>query len=188
MGLFSSLFGGNKGSGPRSGGLIKLGDEYYIGELARLESQLLRNDDFYGSWLDDERAILKNDTRFAIPNVILGLIYMVGVHVNVDIDKAESYFHESIKLGSPFAYKYLSVIENGRGNKQKGSEYMEKAVSLGDPEAMVMLGYYYVYEITLEGGQPDYKRARNLFQKAAQMQYVITKLKQIRSWMLQCQN
>jgi TPR repeat protein len=65
---------------------------------------------------------------------------------------------------------------------------MEKAVSLGDPEAMVMLGYYYVYEITLEGGQPDYKRARNLFQKAAQMQYVITKLKQIRSRMLQCQN
>jgi len=148
---------------------MKLGDEYYLEELARIENQLRRNDDFYGAWLDDEREKLIIDTRFAIPNVILGLIYMVGINVSIDIEKAENYFYESIKLGSPFAYKYLSVIENGRGNKERANEYIEKAVSLGDPEAMVMLGFYYVHEIKLEGGQPDYKRARNLFQKAARM-------------------
>ncbi len=156
-------------NGQPTGGLIKLGDEYYIEKLARLENQLRHNDDFYGHWLDTERAELLADTRFAIPNVILGLIYMNGIHVDSDIEKAERYFTASIKLGSPFGYKYLGAIESRQGNRAKGNEYIEKAVSLGDPEAMVMLGFYYVHEITLEGGQPDYKRARGLFKKAARM-------------------
>lgn len=169
MGLFGSLFGKKRDAGQRTGGQIKLGDDYYIEDLARIENQLRSNDDFYGDWLDDKRAALVADARFAIPNVILGLIYLRGIHVAADIDKANNYFLESIRLGSPLSYKYLSVIENMQGNKEKAKEYMDKAVSLGDAEAMVMLGFYYLHEITLEGGHSDYTRARDLFQKAAKM-------------------
>lgn len=169
MGLFGSLFGKKSDTERRAGGVIKLGDNYYYEDLARIENQLRSNSDFYGDWLDDKRVGLIADARFSIPNVILGLIYLNGIHVAVDIDKAKGYFHEAIRLGSPFSYKYLSVIENIQGNAEKAKEYMDKAVSLGDAEAMVMLGFYYLHEITLEGGQSDYKRARDLFQKAAKM-------------------
>ncbi len=157
MGIFSNLFGGSS-------------EENYVQQLAIIENQIKNNDDFYGHWLESSRAKLIADSGLAIPNVILGLIYMNGIHVAEDYNKAESYFKRSIELGVPFAYKYLWVIEIKRGNKEKGEEYMEKGVSAGDPEAMVMLGFYYVHEITIhEGGQPDYKRARSLFEKAARM-------------------
>lgn len=144
-------------------------DQQYIPKLALLERQLMDGDDFYGHWLEAERNRILADTKFAIPNIILGLIYQTGIHVPKDVDKAESFFLSSIKLGCPLAYKYLAAIENGRGNKERGMKYIEKGISLGDSDAMAMLGLYYVYEITLEGGKPDYKRARKLFKKAANM-------------------
>jgi len=156
-------------SSSRKGGRLSNKDEHYLMQLAKIESQLRHKDDFYGSWMDREREELIRDADHALPNVILGLIYLAGIHVNADPDKAKQYFLKSIKLGSPFAYKYLAVIENGSGNSEQGSLYMEKAISLGDPEAMMMLAVYLQYEIVSEGKPPNLKRARELYTMAAKM-------------------
>lgn len=158
--------GNHDGTG---GGLLATKDDYYIGRLASIENQLKNGDDFYGAWLDNERESLLRDVAHPLPNVILGLIYMVGINTNIDADKAEKFFKKSIELDSPFAHKYLAVLENGRGNRARGTEHMEKAIQLGDSEAMQMLGVYYVHEITLEGKEPDFKRARELFSMAAKL-------------------
>ena len=151
------------------GWLSKESEEDYIDLLAKTENLIKQNDDFYGFILEGERAKLEGATHLSVPNLILGLIYLVGINVSRNPNKAANYFNRSIELGTGFADKYLGALEGQRNNRKKSLEYLEKGVSFGDPDAMLMLGYYYAYEITLEGGQPDNKKARVLYQKAANM-------------------
>ena len=132
MGFFSNLTGGSS-------------EEEYINKLAIIENQINNNDDFYGCWLEDSRAKLIADDRLSIPNVILGLIYFRGIHVIEDHSKAESYFKRSIELGTPFAYKYLWLIEIQRGNKEKGEIYWGQS-----PNYMMSKIYEEVYGATKE--------------------------------------
>jgi TPR repeat protein len=152
-----------------SRGILSSKDEYYIERLATLENQIQRGDDFYGAWLSVERDHLLKDADYAIPNVILGLLFMNGINVEVDLERAQDHFNRSIDLGSNFAYKYLGVLAIRRGHKGVGHMFIEKGAGLGDPEAMMMLGVYYVHEITDDGGEPDYKKARQYFSSAARM-------------------
>lgn len=153
----------------RSGGLLLNKDDYYSNKLVLLDRLLKENDDFYGSFMEPERISMEADTNHPVANVVLGLIYHVGIHTPADHEKAESYYLKSIVLGCPLAYKYLSALENEKGNGPAARSYIQKGIEYGDSDAMLMLGAYYAHEIELEGGEKDLNEARRLFEMAAKL-------------------
>jgi len=131
MGLFSSLFGGN-----RSKGITEI-DRIYVEKLSIIELELRDRGDFYGMFFDEERSDLLNYTESSIPNVVLGLIYFIGINVKKDNTKAEGYFLTSIQIGAPYGYKYLAIIELEKGNKGKAQKYLNQAIKSGETETEI---------------------------------------------------
>lgn len=177
--IFIKSYARNKGSNDlanyksskssRSGGILQNKDEYYSKKLLLLEKLLKENDDFYGSFMELERIGMETDADHPLVNVILGLIYHIGIHTSPDYEKAESYYLKSTELGCSLAYKYLAALENDKGNSSAGRLYIQKGIDHGDSDAMLMLGAYYAHEIELEGGVKDLDEARRLFKMAAKL-------------------
>lgn len=153
----------------RSSGSLLKKDEFYLAQLAFLEKLLKENDDFYGAFMEHKQLKMDADADHPVANVILGLIHYMGIHTASDHEKAETYYLKSIDLGCPYAYKYLSALENAKGNRSAARSYIQKGIDYGDSDAMLMLGAYYAHEIEFEGGTKDIDEARRLFEMAAKL-------------------
>ncbi len=174
-GVFSGLSNSTDANGrSKNNQIVSSIDAALINKLALLESELRNNGDFYGFLLDREREEILSHPESSIANVILGLIYLHGINVSIDIKLSEIFFHKSIRLGCPFAYKYLAVIEiTEKANKEKGLKYMLDGVKTGDEEAMLITGAYYAiteeYLDIRAGESPDMKKAVYYWEMAANL-------------------
>ena len=73
----------------------------------------------------------------------IGLCYQRGLGVDVDLGKARAWYEKAAKNGNTVAYTPLGKMlingEGGKVEKSKGLQYLKKAASEGDEEAVQVL-------------------------------------------------
>lgn len=90
----------------------------------------------------------------------LGVCYETGRTVSKDIEKAVMHYKAAVLGGHPQATYNLGVLYlNGHGNASTGQSLLEKASSLGVPQAKTFIAHRYLEEGNYEEAVPLLKEA-----------------------------
>ncbi|BBB24997.1 conserved hypothetical protein [Amphritea japonica ATCC BAA-1530] len=110
--------------------------------------------------------------------------YLKGKGVPVDSGKALDLTEKLIEMNVPIGYYNMAVLlERGRGVHQDTEaawQYLHKAASMGESNALVRLGKYYGYDLPREK-QEDEKAA--VYYECAAQQYSTLGLHEYASWL-----
>ena len=85
--------------------------------------------------------------------------YLDGIGVPTDSGKALDLTEKLIKMNVPIGYYNMAVLlERGQGvyqDREAAWQYLHKAASMGEPNALVRLGRYYGFDLAREDQQDD---------------------------------
>ena len=148
---------------------------YYIGKMYEAEDDKANADEYFRKALNFcEKSA---DEGCAISDNMVGLCYQMGYGTAIDFGKSLEYFKKAADYGNLNATRNIGLLyETGDGElKQdvdKAYEYYIKAADGGLGKAMYNIGRLYekgIYPTDAEA--PDYKTARQWYEKAAQNGY-----------------
>ncbi|SER15932.1 Sel1 repeat-containing protein [Amphritea atlantica] len=85
--------------------------------------------------------------------------YLDGIGVPTDSGKALDLTEKLIEMNVPIGYYNMAVLlERGRGvyqDRKAAWQYLHKAASMGEPNALVRLGKHYGYDLPREDQEDD---------------------------------
>ncbi|MCQ2911628.1 MAG: tetratricopeptide repeat protein [Clostridia bacterium] len=96
----------------------------------------------------------------------LGYLFMNGLGVEKDVDRALEFYNKGVAFSQLGCLYNLGIYCVNSGDYVKAKEYFEKAIETGLP-----LGYYglgYLYALDVEGVEKDLDKAYELFDKAVE--------------------
>lgn len=97
-------------------------------------------------------------------NLLLGQIWMKGLGVVADQDKALEYFKMADNGGDMKAGRYVGLIAKEKGDVQSAAQWFRHSAELGDITSQYYLGHAYE---TGAGAPQDYVAAMAWYQKSA---------------------
>ncbi|WP_299201936.1 tetratricopeptide repeat protein [uncultured Amphritea sp.] len=110
--------------------------------------------------------------------------YLDGIGVPTDSGKALDLTEKLIEMNVPIGYYNMAVLlERGRGvhqDREAAWQYLHKAASMGEPNALVRIGQHYGYDLAREDQEDD--KAAAYYACAAQQSSAIG-YKEYASWL-----
>ncbi len=97
-------------------------------------------------------------------NLLLGQIWMKGLDVPADPDKALEYFKMADATGDMKAGRYIGLIAQQKGDASTAAQWFRRSAELGDITSQYYLGHAYE---TGAGAPQDYVAAMAWYQKSA---------------------
>ncbi|MDD3535010.1 MAG: tetratricopeptide repeat protein [Candidatus Cloacimonetes bacterium] len=109
------------------------------------------------------------ENEYAAAELLLGILYTFGIHVEPDEDKALELLQKSARRGDASAQKvlgelYLNISEASKESERNAFFWMKKAADQGNTEAEFYLGFLYSGGI---GVKKDPAEAFQWYKKAA---------------------
>lgn len=95
----------------------------------------------------------------------LGQIWMKGLGVSINLDKAKVFFRKGEEAGDRKAPRYLGLIAQAQGDDAAAAEWFAKGAAAGDITSQFYLGQSYE---TGAGIAQDYAQAMHWYQVAAE--------------------
>ncbi len=145
-------------------------DSLLIIQFKQIEDLLLNQSDFIGIFGSEDRRALETACESGSSNYAclnLALLYMYGINIDRDIERAERLLKKACASNALPAYRYLALIEDEiKGDIDKAVSYLRKGVEMGDSGAMTNLGIYFM---TGRGVELNEGKAIELWKKAANL-------------------
>lgn len=146
-----------------------LGLAYIYENGEGLEINLKKAKKYYGKTTLNKE--LKNTLGKNFLNYIIGLKYELGLEVPKNMNLAKENYKIAMEAGNRDAFTrlgYIQIVENKTERHVKnGFSYLEKALNLGDKNALLVLGEIYLKGITVP---KDINKAKFYYEKGIQLE------------------